>query len=335
MEKITGVNVALQRDERIYSFVLTGDQVLQLCRVERFGEDVEGVNRQFDQKHAEEIMAAMANGKSLWLEPILGDLRSGWKYKDGELRYDEDDYISIDDGQHRWGALKMLNAEERDHLSFTINATMNLSFNQRLEIFRMQMHRKQIDARLDLAQRHKLGDWKSPIDREAYELVLKLQSDQASPLRGKILLNEQVKRPYEARHRPTGINAKGMVVTLRSVLGGRSPLHVLSADRRAQVVITMISLAADIWPNAWESDQHVLTTARGINAILSLLLSSPNFRAQVGNDFTQESLRKGLQLAKSFQWSVTKNKNDGVNKIVDRLDQAIGRNHQAAARDAA
>lgn len=335
MGKIVGVNVVQQRDEKSFSFVLTGNQILALCRVERFGEDVEGVNRKYDAQHAKEISAAMADGKSLWIEAILGDLRPCWKYRDGVLLYGEDDYISIDDGQHRHGAIALLNPSERERLSFPVNATMNLPYKERLEIFRKQMHRKPIDARLDLAQRNTLGDWKSPVDQEAYALVLMLNSDQGSPLKDMILLEEEIKRPYEARHRPSGINARGLVTTLRAVLGGKSPLKVLSADQRAQVVIRMISLAADIWPSAWTSDKHVLTTARGVNAVLSLLLCSANFRGQVGNDFSLESLRKGLELAKSFNWSVSKNQYDSVRKIVDRIDQAIGRNYQAASRNAA
>lgn len=339
MEKIPSVSVHQQRDVDIYTFALSAEQLLKLCRIERFGEVSEGVNRKYDEAHAKAISAAMADGKSLWLEPILGDLRPEWKLRSGELiSYDEDDYISVDDGQHRLAALRMLNPAERARLWLNVTATMNLPYVRRLEVFRQQTKRKPIDARLDLAQRYKLGDWKTQVEKEAYELVLKLNSEQSSPLRDKILLAEEIKRVYEGQHRPVGVNAKGLVVTLRTLVGGRSPLHVLSPDKRAQVVITMITVAADIWKKEWESERHILTTARGINAILALLVRSVNFAALIGKDFSQESIRNALQFADTFDWGKSKNKNDGVNRIVDRLDQAINRNvlkrHDRAAMEA-
>src|SRR5690606_36608866 len=151
-----------------------------------------------------DIANAMLDPKIVWMESVLGDLTGGsWLY-DSEtrvLRGSPAGYISIDDGQHRFMALSVLNAAERAKLEFTVQVTIGLSYERRLKIYRMQKERKVIDSRLDLAQRHRLSEWKTECDRESCELRLKLTSDTTSPLRGVIILEEQEKRPYEGRHR--------------------------------------------------------------------------------------------------------------------------------------
>ncbi len=330
---IENVIVHIQHGDPIYTFSLSAEDVVALSKVEHFGVDSNGVNRRFNEPHALKIAEAMTDHALVWMEPILGDLTGNWRFDEEKRRltFGEGAYISVDDGQHRRAALELLNPLEREHLSFNVTATMGLSFERRLKIFRMQKERRQIDARLDLAQRHRLNDWKHPLDREAYELVLQLNSDTTSPLRGMILLEEDESRPYEARHRPKGINAKGLHATVRSVIGGNSPLTNLSPEQRGNVILTLIRLAAEIWRKEWKSEQYVLTTARGINAILMLVVSSPNFRGAIGDNFTQESLRRGLELSRTFKWAASAQKNASVRQIVERLDQSISKNNRAVA----
>lgn len=335
---IPNVNCFAQREDKIFSFVIPAELVVSLSRVERFGTDPNGVNRKFDENHALSIADAMLDHSLLWLEPILGDLSGGkWSYDEAkrELTVQPGGYISIDDGQHRWHALSVLNQSERDHLQFTVTATMDLPFERRLKIFRSQNFRKKIDARLDLAQRHKLGDWKNDTAREAYELILMINSETTSPLKGMILLEEQDKRPHEGRHRPIGINGNGLHTTMRSVIGSNSPLSELSSVERKRVILDLIQLSANLWPKEWKSDKHILTTARGINAILMLVVSSPNFRGAIGDDFSMESLQRGLNFVATFKWEASGFRNASVREIVARLDQSLGRNKRAKLRVAA
>lgn len=330
---ISNVNTLTQREDTIYNFTLSAEKLLELCKVERFGIDPNGVNRKYDEAHALEISEAMLDPKIVWMEPILGDLTGcPWKF-DAETREltgsTDAGYISIDDGQHRFMALGVLNAAERAKLEFTIQVTMGLSYERRLKIFRMQKERKAIDSRLDLAQRHRLGEWKSRVDQEAYELLLKLNADTTSPLKGMVILEEQERRPHEGRHRPAGLNGKGLHSTLRSVMGGKSPLAALSPPERARVILDTIRLSAQMWPKEWKSDSHILTTARGINAILNLYVSSPNFRGALGDDFSQESICRALKYAETFKWAASGFKNVSVREIVSRLDQSIGKNKRA------
>lgn len=328
------VNVLTQKNQQIYTFTMSADELARYARVDRFGDSSNGVNRKLDQDHATKIGVAMIDTDSLMLDAICGDLQGDWQLRNGKLIPNgEDAFLSIDDGQHRWYAVtELLNEQERARWSFSVVATMGLDYATRLRIFRQQSKRKQIDSKLDLAQRWELDDWKSDAEREAYKLLLELNSDINSPLKGMIILGETVKRSYEHQHRPEGINANGLWSSLKSALGKGSPLFTLSMEKRVEVIRNMIRLASETWPNAWESNTHILTTARGINAVLMLMVSSPEFRGVIGSDFKVESLRRGFTYAKRFRWNKEAHKNSGVKEITEGLNRAIG---SARQRDTA
>ena len=218
----------------VYTFPLPAKLLIQLARIERFGQDKDGVNRMLNQGHVEEIAVAMSSKAHpvLWLEPIIGDLRGSWIFHDGKLVVGDDASISVDDGQHRVFALQcgLLTEAEIADLVFLVTATKGLPYEMRLRIFRMQTERRQIDARLDLAQRNHLGDWASPLDCEAYQLVLELNATEGSPLFGRIQIDETKLRPYEkgaSKEILPNINARGLYSTMRTIIGRRSPLHQL------------------------------------------------------------------------------------------------------------
>lgn len=333
---LRNVLISNQREHSIYTFTLTAADLIRLCKVERFGIDEGGVNRLLNQDHVLEIAEVMADPESLWLEPIIGDLRGDWKYEDGMLTYNDDGaYISVDDGQHRVFALQseLLTERERSRLEFTVNATQGLDYEHRLKIFRMQKERRPIDPRLDLAQRQVLGSWKSDVDKEAYQVVLELANNPESPLRGRVQLNETDSRPYEhGSSMENGLNARGLFASARTLSGRRSPLYVFPVAKRAEIVMDTIRLASQVWSSHWDKKASMLSTARGINALLQLYIVGVNFRAQVGTTFTPDSIRSGLELGSSFNWSSAAAKNQGVREIVNRLDQSIGRGQQAALK---
>jgi len=321
-------NLVHQRDTAVYTFTVTADELVLISRVERFGDSSDGVNCRYDEGHALRIAEAMLEPDTVMLDSICGDLKGDWTFENGQLIPGKSAYLSIDDGQHRLGACEVLNPEERARWSFPVVATKGLDYETRLKIFRQQKKRKAIDSKLDLAQRYKLGDWTTDAERQAYELVLKLNSDPASPLKGMIIVDETVKRPYENRHRTIGINANGLWSSLKSVMSKGSPLYALSLEKRAEVALNMVFLASEVWGKAWQSDEHMLTTARGINAVLMLIVSGSSFRIKIGDDFRIESLRVGLELGARFNWTAKANKNRGVKEITMLLDDMIGRSHQ-------
>lgn len=326
--KVFRATVVNQRDVEVYLFNISANDLVKLSTVERFGESSDGVNRKYDERHAIRIAEAMLQPGTVMLDSVCGDLRGDWRVDRGRLVAGPGAYISIDDGQHRRGACELLNFDERSRWSFPVVATMGLDYETRLKIFRQQKQRKPIDSRLDLAQRHKLDDWRNDAEREAYNLILKLNSSSASPLKGMIIIDETVRRPYENRHQTVGINSNGLWSTLKSVMGQGSPLYALSLEKRSEVAVNMIFIASEVWKKAWRSDDHVLTTARGINAVLSLIVSGGNFRIKIGDDFRMESLREALELGARFNWTNKANRNRGVREITQLLDDTIGRSHQ-------
>ncbi len=317
-----------QQGTIVYTFVMTADQLLSHAKVERFGDSSDGVNRQYDENHALAIAQAMTEPNTLMQDAICGDLKGAWEVRDGKLYGAEGCYLSIDDGQHRCAACQVLNPQERSKWSFTVIATMGLPYKQRLQVFRQQALRKPIDKRLDLAQRHTLDEWKSDAEREAYNLILQLNSDPNSPLKGMIVLEEKPKRPYEHQHRVAGINANGLWGSFKSVMSKGSPLYGLSLEKRSEVTRNIIAVAADTWPRAWSSKDHALTTSRGLNAVVKLIVSGPSFRAVIGEDFTIENLRRALGLGVKYNWLAKAHKNMTQAEITAALDAVIGRAYQ-------
>lgn len=326
--RIDSVIVTEQNGTKVYTFPLTAVELLEIGIVERFGVDPNGVNRLLNEKHVTDIAEAMSEKKGMWLEPIIGDLQGDWKVARDEsfVEAKAGAKLSIDDGQHRFMALKsgLLTREEIEKVTFMVTGTIGLPYEKRLEVFRMQAERRMIDPRLDLAMRSRLNDWRNDIDREAYRITTELNGNPNSPLRGKIQLDEGNVRPREnGGGRAEGINARGIYATVRTLLGRKSPLHNLTPPRQTEIIMDTIRIAAKVWKTEWNSNKHILTTARGINALLMLFIAGVNFRSVIGEDFSAASLEKGFNHAKTFDWSSGKATNQSVRQIVERLDQSI------------
>lgn len=321
---ISPVLVTTQRDVTFYTFVLSADQLMELGRVERFGEHDGGVNRQLKERRAIAIAEAMVQPNTVFAENPIGSLEGQWELEGDTLRYGAGACIVLDDGQHRRAALELLNPEERERWQFTVTVTRGVPYAVRLKLFMQQTLGQSVDARLMLAMRAELGEWSSPAAAQAYQLCRDLAHDPRSPLNGLIIMDETDTRPYEGRHRPAGINVKGLHQTFSSMLSPRSPLSGLSAEKRLEVIKNLIRAASHVWKYAWRSDKHVLTTARGVNAVCKLVVSGRSFRAAVGNDFSYENLVKVLGYASRFDWGVKRAKNLSERAITERLDVAIG-----------
>lgn len=329
---ISNVLVTEQQGIKIYTFAMAAETLAQVCRVEHFWTDLNGVNRKFDEKHMAEIAVAMSAkeaGKVLWLEPFIVAFMGKWTFIPDKqssvtgslMTEDPGAYLSVDDGQHRSGALKsgLLTAAEIEALSFNVTGTIGLSLEMRMRIFRMQAARKAIDPRLDLAQREKLGDWKSERDHDAYSLVRALAESQVSPLCGLIQIEEgrSDKRP---------IPAHGLYGTIKMLSGVRSSLHGMLPAKRAEVVTCVLRVVSEIWSEAWKSEKHILRTARGVNAVLTLFVSGTNFRQALGTDVTEEAIRRAYGLAKDFDWSASKFSKMGRDLVAEKLEEAIRKN---------
>lgn len=334
--RIAPVGTMVQHGIALYKFQTTAAVLLKHGRVDRFGESPSGIQRKLDQRHADDIYDAMAEDpNALLIEPIFVHLEGKWVLEDGVLyTEDSDAYMSIDDGGHRHEAMKALIESEQDSWVFDVTAAMGLNQEQRMRIFRQQQDRKPIDSRLNLAHTDFLGDWKTDLERECYAVCKELNGSPNSPLYREVMMEETVKRPMEGQHRPSGINVVGMMTTLKRVLGKHSVLRAYPREKRQQLVIAYIACAKEIWPKQWNSDAHVLKSARGIRAILLLITNGTEFGRIVGTEPTLERMREALALARTFDWSAKNNVNASEKQIMERLDQSIGRNKSKLPRSA-
>jgi hypothetical protein len=329
------VIVIRQGAHTLYQFRMTADDLARWAKVERFGEHAEGVNRKFDQKHAENMAFAMLEPDTIMPDSIKGDLRGDWQMTDGKLVGTPESYLAIDDGQHRhWVATEFQGDESLKRWDWPTVATMGLPYHVRLKVFLQQDMGKDIDSRLTLAMRYELTTIAmrtgqkpemNEVERQAYELVLALAGEKSSPLKDLIILDEQTQRPYENRHRPEGINATGLWQVVKQLLSKGSPIHTLPVQTRVEIVRNMIWAASEVWPGAWRSKDHVLTTAKGIKAVLKLMTKQGSeFRVVVGTNWAYDNLKHALSYAKKYRWHVKDNKGVSEREITDALDKAIG-----------
>lgn len=328
------VIVLQQGEHTLYTFRMTADDLALWAKVERFGEAAEGVNRKFDHKHAEDMAFAMLEPDTVMQDSIKGDLRGEWVVIDDELVGSPESYLAIDDGQHRhWVATEFQGDESLKRWHWPVVATKGLPYHVRLKVFLQQDQGKRIDSRLSLAMRYELTrsamrTGQTPpmteVEREAYELVLALASEENSPLKGLILLDEQLTRPYENRHQPKGINATGLWQTIKSLLSKGSPIHGAPVKKRVEIVRNMIWAASEVWPKAWRNKEHMLTTAKGLNAVLKLMTKQGSeFRVVIGTDWTYDNLKRALGYAHKYRWHVQDNKGVSEREITEALDKAI------------
>lgn len=325
--RIENVQQIKQHEVTLYQFALSAEDIMKHCKVLRFGQDDQGVNRKYDADHAIAIAESMMDPTMPWVEPIYGCLLGGeWEFVGGVLKANNGAFVCIDDGQHRYMALSLLKPEEREHIVMPVMVAQGLTYEERLKVFSMQGKRKAIATNLKLAISDRLGSWKSERQGEAYDIIRAFATDESSPLKGMIEMEEVIGNKIVGQRGPLEkIPASGLHNTLGTVLGNRSPLKRFNAEERQRILFQVVREGSRVWANAWESPECVLRTSRGINALLRLIVSGPNFRGEVGSGFSDQSIRNALRLGRSFDWSIEKHRRTSLEEIMNRLDQSIGR----------
>ncbi len=332
---IKNVRAVIQRGVIIYVAHVPARELVPMCQVDHY--DSGGVQRKINDSHVIHIAEAMSDKNTIWLDPVFGSLVGNWKFKEDMLVGDSDAMISLDDGQHRWKALGsgLLDDEEIAELQFEIKVTQGLDRDARLRIFRAQAERRRIDRRLDLAQRHELDEWPSSTHKHAYDVILALNTDPTSPIKGRVQLLDTPRRGY---HRCGGrdvmLPSSGLHSSLVIVFGRKSPLHSLDQRIQKRVIMDMIRISSQVWSSAWDSDKHILTTARGINALLRLCISGSAFRSVVGIDFLPEKIEEAFRYARRFRWAASNWQNRPTKVVSDSLNQCIESGLSRAMRNA-
>ncbi len=327
---VTNVEVMTQRGEDIYIFTLLAKDLLQYCKIERFNETDNGVQRQQRDRKVKELVLAMRRPDTIFVEPITVHLSGGeWTYsrKSRELTAPIDGFLSVDDGQHRLAALAQLSAKEQKDWSFSVHATSSsLSHDRRVRMFLQQDLGEGIDQRLLLAQRDYINDWPNDMHRDAYQICKILDTDEDSVLYGRVLFDDIAHRPREDHGDVTNkINVTGLHSALVKAKGRGSPLNQLSVVDQAKVLKTYLRVASETWPGSWNGRKQMLSTVRGVGALISLFRRSAQFVMFVDVELTELRFREVFALMKPYSWSILGNRHMTPNSIVDRLDSTIVR----------
>lgn len=322
---IKNVDAYEQNGFMIYSFRLTVDELIALGYIERFKlETMDAVNRAAHQDHALEIAEAMSDRELIWIESFVVVLKGEWRHdaQKRTLTPAEDAYLSIDDGQHRLIGLRIIDPAVRASLgSFRIEAPSGLSIKQRMKAFMMQDDRLPFDPRLGMAQKHALDQWDDPLDGVAYRISRRLNEDPDSVLRGLIAIDEASKRNDASKP----IHGKGIHNAIRKAIAKKAPLLGGSTEEEQYGVIKhLLRAASEVWSFSWNSSEHVLLSARGINTVLFLLSKSPQFVRAIGDELSKASIKTALSHGAVFRWGRQKRVYDSAQGMVVSLDTTIG-----------
>jgi hypothetical protein len=330
---INGVRRLKQGDFTTYNFPLSASRIVELGIISRLHDNKGGVQRNLDTDKSANIALAMENPETAWLEPLLVHMEpaGSWEFheKAGTITYQDGFYLSIDDGQHRRYAMQTLMKPELERLGeLSITAAYGLTFEQRLRLFLQQGHRKQIAQAMKLEGRYRLNEWKRPVEKSAYELILKLNNYPKSPLFERVQVVDTGKKTIILQ---PGEVAKVQATVLHSVLasslGVRSVLNGANDVEKDDIVMRYIGIAASLWPEKWQNqEEYFLSTSRGVNILLGLLFKSNTMRmyfTHTGNDYRDASLRSCLSLAKVFNWRHDKHKGKNDSLITTEIDHMM------------
>lgn len=325
---ITNVALMKQRHDSIYIFSLSASDLLKHGRIEHFFDNENGVQRQQRVRKVDGLLKAMSRPETIFVESIIVYLAGGeWTYSDSTLVGPEGGYLSVDDGQHRLAALRRLDKKQLKEWAFPVHAIdSSLDRERRIAMFLQQEYGAPLDARLRLSMRHHVGEWANDIERDAYEICLKLATDDDSVLKNSILIGELEYRPRENHGAVSDqINVKGLHTALVKAKQGNSPLNQLSVDDQAKVIKTYLRAISVTWKGSWNSSKQTLSTSRGIGALLMMFRMSPQFIAVVGVELTEAKFAEVLSYMKTYSWSIAATKNVAQAVQIAKLDETIKR----------
>lgn len=354
-----------QRGYKLFVFTLSGDKLLEIARIEQFGIDKEGVNRKFDYLHSKGLTEYMTQTGAHLFEPFLGDLTQDWQWTKGKgiLFSKNGSYLSIDDGQHRVAALKLLSADEIVKWNFLVVATKDLPYKERLKIFNQQRLRKKIDPRLSLQIQDITDTFPDQVTKDAYKLIKRLNQDKESPLyqrffiqerdpRGKIPVRAMIKvkeiipglqkfqsgkTAAERLRQPKAylVNVVGLMNFVKVAISSRySPVQSINSEMQYRVIKDYLQAAKEAWPKAWDNPREcLLCRYHGLAALLNFLTYGI-FKEEI-KSWQKDSYKKLLAYAIDFDWSYSQFKDQRMpspKEIQDNLNIQIARALQEKKR---
>lgn len=293
-----------QPGSELLTFVVPANDLMELSRIERFNEGDAGVERKLNYSHVLKLAEFMRGKHASLAEPILGDLQGKWQLKQEEqlLSGENGAALSVDDGQHRIAALRLLTPEERSRWDFKVTATVNTPFAERCRRFIQQLKRLKLDTHLVWQVQDRADLFPDAQSKHAYALAKLLATDPGSPLCGLIRMEERL-----PKRQPTGVDAEalrsligdvppaialreatlgvmnvgGIMRDLRQVVSSpHSFIRSYAPQQQFQILSRLIGAAKEVWPTEWnDSKQYFLRRQDGIAALLQIFVVGTAFRS--------------------------------------------------------
>lgn len=363
-----------QPGSELFTFVVKGEDLLSFARVERFNEVSEGVQRQLDIGHVRKLVEFMRRPDAVLPEPILGDLRGPWSADDNKhvLRRRDNSELLIDDGQHTFAALKLLNAEERARWEFKVTATMSTPYQVRLSRFIQQLQRLKLDTQLVLQIRDRGDLFPDGVSKASYQLAKRLAREAGSPLYGILRLEERTSKrqltPQEAEQlaslvRPAAalreqtlgtINVTAILRDLRQVTASvHSLLRYHQPDQQYQAICHLLNAAKEKWPQEWSDPKSFfLRRSEGIASLIELFMVGQAFKSCLAPEAPRqnkkvrqrvittapETVQRTLGYIRRYDWSYAQYRRPGVKfpravEISRQLDALIYQGMPKSSRE--
>jgi DGQHR domain-containing protein len=171
----------------------------------------------------------------------------------------------INDGQHR--ELGLLLSNVADSIELNVVASLGASSEIAYKTF-ADINEKQSKVSKTLLHhiRWEIQEFEDQFTGEAYELVLKLDSDNDSPLQGKIKIFEDDVRRW--------VSSPSLTDWLdRYIIGIGKPLQDFSNQERLRILKNYFQAWKELYPEQWDEEirkDYVLTKAMGIHIMCAI-----------------------------------------------------------------
>lgn len=339
--EIPGVSVMKQGEQDLLVFVVPAQILVEIGITLRFNEHPLGVNRALIVNRAKEILVHMKGGQRnvlkrnvLMRDPIQGCLYAGddreWIFDEknhvlkGEVETDPDNrlnacFLVIDDGQHRFAALEMLSGENRQHWNFTIIAGMNMSVEERTELFMQGEKRQKVSPRLLLQMMDANDTFANETTATAYRMAKALNEVNGSPLKGKIHFEEGSRVPNGM------VSVSSLMGQLKYCVGKNSCLTRYTSEQQREALLNLFIAASRHWSQTWGQEDKTLGKHTGYLTLITVLARSGNLHRLLKENFSMDSFKKALEFTKGFRWDQPGVRDGSINhnKLAILLDDHI------------
>lgn len=315
-----------------FNMQMTVAELMSVAQIDRLQETEGGVQRKQNARHVEGITRNLVDpdSGSTVSQNMICEIVGPYEYDEDALTLTIPDgtRLSLLDGGSRFESFRRMPPAKQRQIDVPLMVRADLTFSARLGAFQQQTQHRRVDPRHMLALTHAAGSWKNDLDQEIYELLLMMNGDPNSPLHGRISFQEE-ERNYSARHKPDGVNVVGLLPAFRKIFGSKSPLGRMDREQHAQYAKNLFNAARRTWPKVWTSDDHVVTSARGLKALIFLVTDSPAFVGVLGGDFSAEKIQSALDMASTYKWDTYHNKGKTVDQMISGINQSIARKANA------